>query len=279
MQTSPYGGTTAVVFIPDTLLTETPAGTPGSGTDEGEETGEQEFPGGRLTALDRTPVPSAEERRPTPVLDAPVELEAPVAALDEDDDEGVISHGGASRRRDAWRGHLSRHPGDQHQQARDTEGVEATRPDGPVPLPRRRSPVLVSDRGRPVQAQGRHRGDAAEQSGTDTPPGPRDGGVGEPVATTGPPAQPTVEGTGVSGLPRRVRQASLAPQLKAEPAQRGGGQDTGPAEAAPERDADQVRARMGALQRGWRRGRAHTGEDTGSAGNTAPGNTSEGDGR
>ncbi|MDG4866362.1 histidine kinase, partial [Streptomyces sp. T-3] len=70
-----------------------------------------------------------------------------------------------------------------------------------------------------------------------------------------------------ANLPRRVRQASLAPQLK-------DAQEREPvrAEAPEERDADEVRSRMASLQRGWQRGRRDNGEvlpsrdaDTGSA--------------
>ncbi|TXS51508.1 histidine kinase, partial [Streptomyces sp. t39] len=90
----------------------------------------------------------------------------------------------------------------------------------------------------------------------------------------------------IGGLPRRVRQASLVPQLR-------GTADTGtaPAPAGPrddERDADEVRARMASMQRGWQRGRRQNADGTGAApgtertsgpGRTAPGTTSEGDGR
>ncbi|HEY9372142.1 hypothetical protein, partial [Streptomyces sp.] len=75
------------------------------------------------------------------------------------------------------------------------------------------------------------------------------------------------------GLPRRVRQASLAPQLR--DASAGGSPDagpSGPAEPDVERDAEDVRRRMASMQRGWQRGRRQNAE-------TAPGTTPEGDGR
>ncbi|GAA2094035.1 hypothetical protein GCM10009780_39730 [Actinomadura alba] len=60
---------------------------------------------------------------------------------------------------------------------------------------------------------------------------------------------------GAGELPRRRRQASLAPRLRAEPAADG----AEPEPAAPEPEADRppevVRSRMTAMQRGWRRGR------------------------
>ncbi|MFE0042127.1 sensor histidine kinase [Streptomyces albireticuli] len=149
--------------------------------------------------------------------------------------------------------------------------------DGPLPLPRRRPPVLVSDRGRRV--------------GTHERPGDADAGE---------------ERTPTGGLPRRVRQASLAPQLKDDPAGPDAGRAARPdAGADPGRDADEVRARMASLQRGWQRGREEneaappdatpdTARGPGSDAarravpvrppvrpprSTAPGTTSEGDGQ
>jgi len=72
-----------------------------------------------------------------------------------------------------------------------------------------------------------------------------------------------------SGLPRRVRQASLAPQLRDSPARPGPSADLGilsepaPASdlspsgaAAAERTPEETRATMSAIQRGWERGRS-----------------------
>ncbi|MEU9751284.1 hypothetical protein, partial [Streptomyces niveus] len=91
-------------------------------------------------------------------------------------------------------------------------------------------------------------------------------------------------------LPRRVRQASLAPQLKdavREEAE-APGKAADATERDYERDADQVRDRMASLQRGWQRGRQQNNdEDTdgtvGTEGINGPGDTTgttpEGDGR
>jgi len=69
------------------------------------------------------------------------------------------------------------------------------------------------------------------------------------------------------GLPRRMRQANLAPQLRdAPPAAAGGGQHEA-------RSADQVRAMISSIQQGWRSGRAaadRLGEDP-PAGNPGSG--------
>jgi signal transduction histidine kinase len=70
-----------------------------------------------------------------------------------------------------------------------------------------------------------------------------------------------------SGLPRRVRQASLAPQLRESPPRPAPSADLGilpepasdwsPSEtAAPERTPEETRATMSAIQRGWQRGRS-----------------------
>ncbi|RLU82324.1 histidine kinase [Streptomyces griseocarneus] len=137
----------------------------------------------------------------------------------------------------------------------DTQHRQAD--DGPQPLPRRRPSVHVTDDDRPLE----HR--------------PRPGG---------PAADP--ERTPTGGLPRRVRQASLAPQLRDDTAATRRAPRR-PAAEEPERDAEEVRARMRALQRGWQRGREDHGDSTPSTSSTprsstprttAPRTTHEGDG-
>lgn len=60
---------------------------------------------------------------------------------------------------------------------------------------------------------------------------------------------------GTSPLPRRIRQTHLAPQLRESPAARRREPAT-----VEDRDAELVRSRMTALQRGWQRGRAENAE-------------------
>lgn len=100
---------------------------------------------------------------------------------------------------------------------------------------------------------------------------------GPPQRRAQPPAGATTSGTG-SVLPRRVRQASLAPQLRAEAAQ-----DSAPKPPAAnrERSADEVRDRMAALQRGWQRGREGASPDntTDDPSTSVPRTTPEGTGR
>ncbi|MFD6369529.1 histidine kinase, partial [Streptomyces roseolus] len=102
----------------------------------------------------------------------------------------------------------------------------------------------------------------------------------EPRTAPAPPPAPRAEAPeGLDGLPRRVRQASLVPQLR-EPDQPAAADDRpaegGRAEDDFERDAEEVRARMAAMQRGWQRGRRH---GSGPDDSTAHGTTPEGDGR
>ncbi|MBW5486136.1 histidine kinase, partial [Streptomyces bambusae] len=92
------------------------------------------------------------------------------------------------------------------------------------------------------------------------------------------------------GLPRRIRQASLAPQLKKAQASAAG---SAAAQPVADRDAEEVRTRMSALQRGWTAGRRHhaeqsearsAGTTTGAAGehdheHENEQNENEGDGR
>ncbi|MBT2900743.1 nitrate- and nitrite sensing domain-containing protein [Streptomyces sp. McG3] len=417
LQKSPYGGTTAVVFIPAALLTDAPDthGTGfrldrraeraiGSGRSSDAAPGAQSTaPGAERRVNGRSPALSPVPTGLTApgVLDGPVELEAPVGPLDFTGDpldrspdpeldpeldpalgpvlDGVSDledteseRGGIFRARDLRRegdreprrdepGSMRRATDrDQHQQARDhgdepTAEVRPMRPAGPVPLPRRNPPTLVTDRGRrvddpgddpvetPAKATGpvphtadREPGAADRSRATDAPwtvraavhrapethrapepshatepsraretsrateaprvtePSPAPGARHDRVpAPAGPPAPDTV-----GGLPRRVRQASLARQLREESADR-------TPQRAPvdtfddgERDADEVRDRMASLQRGWQRGRrqnaaestAHTDpttntestentEGTGGPGGTAPGTTPGGDGR
>ncbi|MFI2264074.1 sensor histidine kinase [Streptomyces tubercidicus] len=281
LQPSPYGGTTAVVFLPGTLLTETADG--GREDDDqapgGPVGNELEHAAGKLAALAQVPVPRPERERSPAVIDGPVELEAPLGpdGLGPDEEDGLFRK--RERGRDAKGPAAPAGPssaprgiapvprvseGEQHQQARDQA------PGGPAPLPRRRRPpVLVSDHGRTVDDRDAPRKRGAERPG---PEGSGSGHAADRPSSSAAPQDPApdapqpAEGpdtpapTTSTGLPRRIRQASLAPQLKADAAE--------PAEArrrstpaADDRDAEAVRARMASLQRGWQRGRRDNAED------------------
>ncbi|MFJ3175052.1 nitrate- and nitrite sensing domain-containing protein [Streptomyces roseus] len=314
LQPSPYGGTTAVVFLPAALLTEAPE-TNGTGLRLGDGKG-----GGRAGLGTKNgrgparPAPAAMERAPAgrtlaaPELRGPVELEAPLGVLGLDglDDPapldelttGIAGLTGVGGRpamatlddetppngtprsallglRPADRaGHTDRKGAPDREPPAPTgpvrldrhraEPVRGARPDAPrpagaVPLPRRRpTPTLVAEHGRRVE--------------------PR------PVtAVPKPGAEPEQAALAPGALPKRVRQANLAPQLKNARA-------SAPAEATADqvvdRDAEEVRTRMSALQRGWTAGRTQqaqaqqqSGTGAGTSAATGPGYENEGDGR
>ncbi|MFF8414374.1 sensor histidine kinase [Streptomyces omiyaensis] len=381
LQTSPYGGTTAVVFIPAALLTDAPE-TQGAGfrldrtgpdprAQDGDERtaalGSRTASGAPGGVLDDAPLP---QRRPALArvpdladatgpaghrpgtdgafdavadralgrpLDGPVELEPPFgpedidSLLDRSADllDSESERGGLFRPQRRRGGLLP--AGEQHQQAPDQSGArgEDDRDDdgvhGPVPLPRRRPPTLVVDRGRRLDEPGRAHpapgaGRAEDHRVPSRPAGPtlvpvRPAGTearperadapavpAPPVHAQLPPrsavpdrspapapapdrAAPADPGARLDGLPRRVRQASLVPQLREPEHPAGPAPDAAPPSAAPasasaedgfERDAEEVRARMAAMQRGWQRGRR---DGTGPDDTTAHGTTPEGDGR
>lgn len=301
LQPSPYGGTTAVVLVPGTILNESSEAAP------------EALERGRTTGPSRSLTPALAQRlalgtrqgeeaarssgqrfrAPNPLPPQrsghPVELDSALEELEEPDD----SIGRLFRGRGLEEGgtRSSRHGGDQHQQAGEEfeqrGGARPTREEGTGPLPRRQpgthgGPVLVSDHGRPVGQRTSHRlrpaPDPEEKSGSDAT---ERTGAGDAVRTAekstpggDQPRQPST----LDGLPRRVRQASLAPQLKT-PGQslESGKSDKADTESAAEaasgtrseeRDPDEVRDRMASLQRGWQRGRQHN-----------DGTTPEGNGR
>jgi hypothetical protein len=66
-------------------------------------------------------------------------------------------------------------------------------------------------------------------------------------------------GSDLTGLPRRVRQASLAPELRASGGAASGGPAVAPASAASLSD---MRNTLSAMQRGWQQGRSQTQPET-----------------
>ncbi|MFF4303291.1 nitrate- and nitrite sensing domain-containing protein [Streptomyces sp. NPDC001601] len=337
LQPSPYGGTTAVVFIPDVLLTDDVPDTNGVGfrLDRGRPAREAEPEESRAASLAQ--VPGQRPGLPAALLDGPVELEAPVdldaldgfpGALTDDDSE----RGGLFRpRRSVADAADDPTPAvtELHHPSRETaDRFGDEHPGGPVPMPVRRTPKLVSSHGKPVTEQRSRRVGPDERTAADlgrpepgglaplpsrrrTDPsshravGPADRGeertaprAGGPDEPAGPPAlplrtrrsadapgsgtddsvpppgsTPPEAASGTRPLPRRVRQANLAPQLREGPAS-----STARGPEPVERDADEVRSRMGSLQRGWQRGRAENAEGDGSRDSTAQG-TTKGDGR
>ncbi|MFI9646774.1 nitrate- and nitrite sensing domain-containing protein [Streptomyces sp. NPDC052040] len=321
LQPSPYGGTTAVVLIPDVLLTDDAPDTNGVGfrLDRPLSGRTETGAGDRTPGL--APLPAKLPGIAASVLDGPVELEAPVDLDTVDDFPGALGdedseRGGLFRPRRS----LADAPATPHPSARDSRGepsgpADSDHPDAPVPLPRRRTPKLVSSHGRPVTGPRRGRPDAEaeppERRVTDLqqarrPPGrpaeptgvtPRLHGDRatapalpqrrRPLPPAGPeasaPQRPPEDGPAESAagaLPRRVRQASLAPQLKEDPHRRTEGDRSRTADRPTpgERDADEVRSRFASLQRGWQRGREEDATGDEAPNGSAP-RTTKGDGR
>ncbi|MFJ9738982.1 nitrate- and nitrite sensing domain-containing protein [Streptomyces sp. NPDC101166] len=325
LQPSPYGGTTAVIFIPDALLTDDVPDTNGIGfrLDRPRPAKEAEPADARRVALSRTPVqlPGV----PAALMDGPVELEAPVD-LDALDGFPIRLDGNDAAhsalfgpRRSLPRAEDGPAPDVSDQRSGGgTQPADAGDPAvAPLPLPSRRTPKLVSSHGRPVTGQRSRRADVEEfpprpgarpQDDAPAPlPSRRRGASPQIPRSTGPadhpgrtadePSQPPAlprrdrqqtetptggadgPAAGADGLqgalPRRVRQASLAPQLRQGPAPRTADRTTDPAD----RDADEVRSRMASLQRGWQRGRAENAAGDEAHSGTAPRGTTKGDGR
>ncbi|MEU6098166.1 nitrate- and nitrite sensing domain-containing protein [Streptomyces sp. NPDC047079] len=323
LQPSPYGGTTAVVLIPDRLLTDDVPDTNGTGfrldrplPDRTE--GEAED---RTTALSHMPVQLP--GLPASILDGPVELEAPVDLDGLDDFSGTLGDED-SERASLFRPRrsLADTPGTQRRPTRDSRRESARpadtdHPGAPVPLPHRRAPKLISSHGRPVTGSASRRGRAdaekepPERRVTDLQEARRPSGrQAEPTGSaprspgdrseapalpqrrrTRPPAGPDATTprrdseagpaeSGADTLPRRVRQASLAPQLREGPDLRAARERsrTTQQEGPAERDADEVRSRFASLQRGWRRGREENAAGDEARDGSARG-TTEGDGR
>jgi signal transduction histidine kinase len=113
-----------------------------------------------------------------------------------------------------------------------------------------------------VQAHGRHRLSRAEIFAKSAPADARSPGRPAEPATgrdeTAGPARADVPAAGThAGMPRRIRQASLAPQLRGPSPSGGGRTATGGGARTPQR----ARSVMASMQSGWRRGRAEDASD------------------
>ncbi|MGI5424491.1 nitrate- and nitrite sensing domain-containing protein [Streptomyces sp. CA-179760] len=178
LQPSPYGGTTAVVFIPDALLTDDIPDTNGIGfrLDRPQLANESESQDSRRSAL--SPAPAQRPGLPASLLDGPVELEAPVdldaisgfpgSLEDEKGEHGALfrSRPSLTRAQDETAGR----PGPQQSEARS--GGDRTDADdelgAPAVPPRRHAPKLVSSHGRPVTEQRSRRVKSDEEPTTAT---------------------------------------------------------------------------------------------------------------
>ncbi|MEV7214688.1 nitrate- and nitrite sensing domain-containing protein [Kitasatospora cineracea] len=211
LRPSPYGGTSAVVLVPRELLAETVETAPDAPRQGGEDTGTHRRP----------PAPAATAAAAVPAVRSQGAHAAPAAPA------AVL--GGP----------------------RPSAAEPSSTPGG---LPRRRTAAAAAE---PAGGTGRHRrpeeedgGRPALPAGPAAAPGPVGGPVGGPSGGSaggsagGPALTPVAGGL----LPKRVRQANLAPQLRA-----GAGAEA--AEPARERDPEEARSAFASFQRGFARGR------------------------
>jgi signal transduction histidine kinase len=232
LRASPYGGTTAIVLIPRSLVVPEGAAKDGVPLPVGSGTPLQArhaIGSGLDPADDGPPSPAIPEQR----LPSPPPPPIPVGA------SGVRREWGPAI---DWS---------------ETSPADTVSPDGHTD-----DPLLG-------YADEVTMGQAARPTGFSLldPGGPGTGnGPGSAIPAT---AEETA-GTDLlddSGLPRRVRQASLAPQLRESPPRPAPAADLGilsepvpdwpPSEQpAPERTPEETRATMSAIQRGWERGRS-----------------------
>ncbi|MER6328521.1 nitrate- and nitrite sensing domain-containing protein [Streptomyces sp. NPDC001034] len=243
LRDSPYGGTTAVVLLPETILAEAGA-TGGAARGEAEaESGAAAPPGhgGVRVPLPPEehggvrPLPSRRRGGPEPAP-SPASTSAPTPAPAPAQDSGsppaaLPTRGPGSRESGAARnGAPTPEARPAGRPAAQESGAGWRTPSEPPPARRRESPES---------------GTAPEPTppaavpGVSPPPGAPSRAASEP---------PPAAGSAAPTLPTRVRQASLVPELRDEPRP--------PEEPARrEVDADEMRAIFGAFQRGLDQGR------------------------
>ncbi|MFJ2862226.1 nitrate- and nitrite sensing domain-containing protein [Kitasatospora sp. NPDC087314] len=254
LRPSPYGGTTAVVLIPRELLAEAPDGLP------------EPPPAGQRSA------PARRGQRDLVAVPSLAGAGGGGVGADRGGVDGVsrgAAGSGVGSGAEAGDGAEAEDGGRQ-------QGSGGPRPSAPEPgrtaggLPRRAArtkggPVLVpapsapsspSRNGEAAPGTGRHRRDESAGAEAAFVDAPTDAPVDAAPRTPG-------------GLPRRVRQANLAPQLKEQLKERLRERaDTGPegraavaareardAERARERSPEEARATFASFQRGFTRGR------------------------
>ncbi|MEU9302408.1 ATP-binding protein [Streptomyces sp. NPDC048269] len=224
LRTSPYGGTTAVVLLPNSMLQSAiTAGAPGA-----------EPRAGTVAAS------QAQAQARVPVAEAAPEAAAEWAAGVRGAARTERQHAVTVVREDA-RGLVGRDPD-------RTPAPEEPRP-APVAALRPRAPGGAVPRTQVAAAP------TAPATAT------------APTAPTSPgtPTAPAAPAASVTELPRRVRQASLVPQLREAPAPEAPAGARLP-EDPPGRSPEQARDRMAAYRAGWVRGAQENSPHAGTEG-------------
>jgi signal transduction histidine kinase len=261
LRSSPYGGTTAIVLMPNSMITteaEAPASAPA--TEPEAAAGHEEDLHLALTGRPRRRARSAESTPSSQPGTLPVRRRV---LGDQPDTDHFPSLPGISR------GHPDTNHGQPDMsphQPGSGPGEPVTPPSEPAFFPSQ--PTFLSQPVFPDLAGPRQPNAQADRpvvpdlasAGRGQPGGPRGPG--------GPPVRPGQPGSSVSagthrGLPRRVRQANLSPHLRNSP-------DAGTAASFREpeiRSPEQAQSLLTSLQRGWQRGREAEVPDSDDAAN------------
>ncbi|MFI1468146.1 nitrate- and nitrite sensing domain-containing protein [Streptomyces wuyuanensis] len=282
---SPYGGTTAVVLLPNPIITPAEPAPDGGGPSSATDRPHEAAHAGAATVYgaERTPAPTGAgavvrtlPTRTVPPADVPAEHGSAAP-------EGRGTPG--PRPGPEGRGTTGPRPGPEDEESEGRPGADGEEPGGrplggpPTALPVRRRPhPSTADRAEQQTGNGpgpeQTRAGAAPPSGSgtgDDPAGPRSaapapGAGGEPPAGQGPASRT---------LPTRIRQASLAAPLREGPS---GAERDGPGKPEREISAEEMRAVFGAFQRGLDRGRRSEPRGSESHGSTPGDRSAPGDG-
>jgi signal transduction histidine kinase len=272
---SPYGGTTAVVLLPNPIITPAePAPDPGLGPSSAPDRPHEAALAGAATAY------GAERTEPAPAGAGAVVRTLPTRTVPPAD--VPAEHGSAAP---GGRGTTGPRPRLEGEEPEVRPGADDEEPGGrplggpPSALPVRHRPhPSTADRAEqqtgndPGPEQTRAGSAPPSGSGTgDDPAGPRSaapapGAGGEPPAGRGPAPRT---------LPTRIRQASLAAPLREVPS---GAEQDGPGKPEREISAEEMRAVFGAFQRGLDRGRRSEPRGSESHGSTPGDRSAPGDG-
>lgn len=238
LRRSPYGGTTAVVLLPRELITEVPSRGGDAPVEESDLTAEHALP---LNALQVT---RSRARR-----------ELPTGA-----GAGAVGGDGGPEQ-----------PGDAGESGRESGPQRRTGPRHAAPFPAavREEPGLAAlPKRRPVSSRADSYLAARDGSPRETPA--REAPVREAPVREVPvrevPAREVPDPAPL--LPRRVRQASLAPQLRVAVQEAAAEHSEPSGQVQPplrERSPEEVRATFASFQRGLSRGRGRAGADQGQA--------------
>jgi signal transduction histidine kinase len=261
LRPSPYGGTTAVVLMPNSIVV------PVSETEEDTDPGLRLEPG-RTPGLDlpqadalaltgQPPAPASLTGRPPALPSLPGRALAPPSLAEEADPTETAGNGPGPARDPAAGGLAGFRLGSLPPRL----GSSPPRPATPSPLtPRPATPGLAPpgpatprpDRPAPAADGPDPFGLAAAGAAPAPPPAPAPAAD----ASASPGLAPGSQSAGTyRGLPRRIRQASLNPHLRDSPsaAARGANADSTP--PSPTRSPEEARSLVASLQSGWQRGR------------------------